>query len=130
MRYTLHEANGLTAVLRVALQRSHGRWTRRPDFYGRTTCNTVRSYKLLRPVFGGSNQRKLGISVLLTRAAQRDGDGQARGEGGQALRGQERGREQDLPAHVQGQARGDYKVTIDVRRTGEHVTQTLTSRRL
>ena len=130
VRYTLHEANGLSAVLRVVLERSHGRWTRRPDFYGRTTCNTVRSYKLLRPVFGGSNVRKLGISVLLTRAASvavtvRRGSKVVKRYAAKNVAASKTYR-----LTFTAKPRGDYKVTIDVRRTGEHVTQSLTSRRL
>ena len=132
VRYTLKEASGLTSVRRVVLQRSGGRFTHRPDFYGRTTCNTVRSYKLLRPVFGGSSGRALGISVLLTRPAtvavtvKRGAKTVKR----YAAKSITPGKTYRLSLSAKKLARGDYKVTIDVRRTNEHVTQTLTSRLL
>jgi hypothetical protein len=132
VRYTLHEASGLTDIRRLVLARKHGRWTRRPDFYGRTTCNTVRSYKLLRPVFGGSNKRKLGISVLLTRAAN---VGVTVKRGKQVIKRYKAkavapGKNYRRSLSPKKRKRGDYRVTIDVRRRGEHITKTLTSRLL
>ena len=39
---------------RFALRRSNGRFTKVGDFYRRATCDLVPSYKLIRPVFGGT----------------------------------------------------------------------------
>ena len=93
----------------------------------------MRSFKLLRPVFGGSGRRALGISVLLTRPATvavtvRRG---ARVVKRYAAKPVAAGN--DLPAVARRRkrlARGDYKVSIEVRRSGERIVNTLTSRRL
>ena len=83
-----------------------------------TGCATVRSFKLLRPVFGGSAQRALGISVLLTRPARvtvtvRRGTPrrQALSRGRAAPRAGPTG----CRCRRAGCARGDYRVTIEVR---------------
>ena len=54
----------------VTLRRSGGRYTRVGDFYRRASCDLVPSYKLSRPVFGGTVDRNLGISYRTARAAQ------------------------------------------------------------
>jgi hypothetical protein len=53
---------------RVVLVRSAGRFRVRPDFYRRTSCATLTSFKLERPVFGGVSGRALGIAFRLARA--------------------------------------------------------------
>ena len=55
---------------RVTLRRSGGRFTRVGDFYRRATCDLVPSFKLSRPVFGGTVERSLGISYRTAKAAQ------------------------------------------------------------
>jgi hypothetical protein len=132
VRFTLREASGVADVRRLVLQRSHGRWAARPAYYGRTGCSTVRSFKLLRPVFGGSGQRALGISVLLTVPArvmvtvQRGSRVVKR----YAAVQQPAGRTLRYSLASRGLAAGDYRVTIEVRRGSERIVNTLTSRRL
>jgi hypothetical protein len=55
---------------RLVAQRSGGRWTRRPDYYGRPICGLVTSYKLERPVFGGANRRPESVTFRLARPAK------------------------------------------------------------
>jgi hypothetical protein len=43
-------------IARVVLQRSHGRWSVRPDFYLRGTCGVLTFAKFERPVFGGARK--------------------------------------------------------------------------
>ena len=132
VRYTLREASGLADVRRLVLRRSNGRWTRRPAYYGREGCSTVRSFKLERPVFGGPGRRALGISVRLTQPARvavtvrRGSRVVKRFPAAQRIANQTH--RFSLPAR--GLARGDYRVTIEVRRGSERIVTTLTSRRL
>jgi hypothetical protein len=132
VRFKLREASGLTDVRRLVLQRSHGRWHARPAYYGRLGCATVRSFKLLRPVFGGSGRRALGISVVLTRPASvavtvRRGRRVVKRYSRRSVAANRTYR-QSLAS--KGLARGDYRVTIEVRQGSERVVNTLTSRRL
>ena len=55
---------------RIALRRSNGRFTKVGDFYRRATCDLVPSYKLIRPVFGGTRTRALGISYVVAKRAR------------------------------------------------------------
>ena len=55
---------------RVTLVRRRGRFSVRPDFYRVDRCDVLRSFKLTRPVFGGSNRKPLGISYRLNRAGR------------------------------------------------------------
>ena len=55
---------------RFALRRSNGRFTKVADFYRRATCDLVPSYKLIRPVFGGTRTRALGISYVVAKGAR------------------------------------------------------------
>ena len=55
-------AGGGTDVRRTVLHRRGGRFKRRPAFYRRASCATLKQFKLERPVFGGSRNRALGIA--------------------------------------------------------------------
>jgi hypothetical protein len=117
---------------RIVLRRSHGRWARRPDFYGRLGCSTLRSFKLLRPVFGGTTHRALGISVQLNAPARVQVTVK---RGSRVVKRypavqQPAGRTLRRTLSSRGLAVGDYRVTIDVRRGRERIVETLTSRRL
>ena len=132
VRFTLREASGLTDKRRLVLQRSHGRWHLRPAYYGRLGCATVRSFKLLRPVFGGPGRRALGISVVLTRPASvavtvRHGKRVVKRF---AARFVAANRTYRVSLPSKRLARGDYRVSIEVRQGSERVVNTLTSRRL
>jgi hypothetical protein len=132
VRYTLREASGVADVRRIALRRAHGRWSRRPDFYGRAACATVRSFRLLRPVFGGSTRRALKIAVTLGRPAKvtltvRRGKHVVKRYAAGQLAAGKTYRQSLAPKKL---ARSDYRVTLDARRRGEHVVRILTSRRI
>ena len=49
-------------VSRLVLQRSHGRFSERPDFYLRGTCGVLTFAKFERPVFGGTRRFPLRFS--------------------------------------------------------------------
>jgi hypothetical protein len=69
-RFRIRDERGRVDERRIALVRTRGRFRLRPDFYRRTSCATLTSYKLERPVFGGRRSRALGISFRLARAGQ------------------------------------------------------------
>ena len=52
---------------RITLRREGGRWSKRPQFYKAASCGLLSSYKLTRPVFGGTGRRSLGIAYRLSR---------------------------------------------------------------
>jgi hypothetical protein len=70
VRYTVRLGGGRIDVRRVALQRAHGRFHVRPEYYRRAGCGEVVSYKLTRPVFGGTTGRGLGIAFRLLHRAR------------------------------------------------------------
>jgi hypothetical protein len=117
---------------RVTLRRSGGRYTRAGDFYRRASCDLVPSYKLSRPVFGGTVDRNLGVSYRTARAAQVTVT---------VLRGSKvvkrfparkaaANRTVRLSLPAKGLPRGDYTVRLVARAGSEVVTSKLVSRRL
>lgn len=68
VRFRIRDERGRLDARRVALVRSGGRFRLRPDFYRRTSCATLTSFKLARPAFGGRSDRALAIAFRLRRA--------------------------------------------------------------
>ena len=67
-RYQMRFAtNRLRDFRRITLAREGGRWSKRPQFYKAASCGLLSSYKLTRPVFGGTGRRPLGIAYRLSR---------------------------------------------------------------
>jgi hypothetical protein len=116
---------------RIALRRTGGRFSRRPSFQRRDTCDLLASYKFERPAFGGSTGRPLGISFRMSRA------GTARirvTQGAHTVKTYARrvkaGRTQRLRLSARGLRTGDYRARLVVR-SGVSVTRsTLLARRL
>jgi Bacterial pre-peptidase C-terminal domain len=117
---------------RTTLARSGGRWTKRPQFYKAASCGLLRSYKLTRPVFGGTGRRSLGIAYRLARRGRVTVD---------VLRGSRRvlrfaarsrraNRTYRVTLKATGRPRGDYRVRIAVRSGRATVRSVLVSRRL
>jgi hypothetical protein len=117
---------------RIALRRSNGRFTKVADFYRRATCDLVPSYKLIRPVFGGTRTRALGISYVVAKRARVTVT---------VLRGSRvvkrfatptvaANRTHRLSLPARRLARGNYRVRLVARAGAETVTSTLVSRRL
>ena len=69
VRYRMKLSGGKTDDRRFALRRSKGKLAKRPDYYGKATCNVLRAYKLERPAFGGRTNRRLNIAFRLRRSA-------------------------------------------------------------
>ena len=70
VRFRIRDERGRLDERRVALVRRGGRFRLRRDFYRRTSCATLTSYKLERPVFGGPRNRALGIAFRVARAGR------------------------------------------------------------
>jgi choice-of-anchor B domain-containing protein len=131
VRYRVATPRG-TDVRRIALRRVGGKWSRRPEFYRRASCDLLRSFKLERPVFGGRTNRALNVSYQASSAARAEVT---------VLRGAKvvrRFAARDVRARRTMRARldasklrrGTYTVRIVLRRGGETVTSTLSARRL
>lgn len=58
------------AIRETAVRRSRGRWRALRPFHRPASCSTLRSFKLGRPVFGGSRSRPLKIDFRLARKAR------------------------------------------------------------
>ena len=70
VRMSVKGPNGIYEGRRIALVRKGGRWHAQRSFYRRETCTRLRSFKLIRPVFGGSKRAGLGISFRLASSEQ------------------------------------------------------------
>ena len=116
---------------RVVLRRRNGKWTRRPAFHRPRSCRVLRLFKLGRPAFGGTTDRKLGIAYRLTEPGT---------VSVAVLRGKrvvKRFRARQVPAgqlvrlrlSPKGLRRGDHRVRLRVR-GGPRLTASLTARRL
>ena len=64
VRFRSRSAGGELDARRVTLRRANGRFSVRPAFYRRATCDLVRSFKLQRPVFGGSGRARRSRSPI------------------------------------------------------------------
>ena len=54
VRFRLKVSNGLIDNRRIDQVRRKGRFSKRPPHYGREGCTLINSFKLERPVFGGT----------------------------------------------------------------------------
>ena len=68
VRFVIADIRGRRDEQRVALVRRGGRFAPAPAFYRRTSCATLTSYRLTRPVFGGSQRRTLEVAFRLARS--------------------------------------------------------------
>ncbi len=132
VRYRMATPQG-TDTRRVVLRRTKGRFTGVPAFYRRATCDLLPSFKLTRPVFGGSNRpAALGISFRVSEQAKVTVV---------VLRGStvvqrfaERtvlpNRTTRLRVSAKALRRGDYTVRITVAGAKDRLTTALVARRL
>jgi len=132
-RYRMKTRNGKgNETRRITLLRRNGRFTRRPDFYRRATCDLLPSYKLERAAFGGTSRTPLRIAYRVATTARVQVT---------VLRGKKAvkrfkartaapKRTHRLRLASGKLARGDHKVRITVGRGAGRVVSTLVSRRL
>jgi hypothetical protein len=133
VRFTKRLAGGRVDVRRMVLERRRGRWHRLPDYYRRVSCGRLSSFKLTRPVFGGTTRRPLGIAFRVS-SPSRVSVSVLRGRRVvKRFRTRTRAarRTHRLRLTPRGLRRGPYRVVLRVRpRGGTPLTATLTSRRL
>jgi len=119
-------------VRRVTLRRVRGRFTRRPDFFRRSICGPLTTFKLTRPVFGGQGNRAVAASYRLavpgrvTLEVLRGGRVVRR----YPARSERAGRTIRRRFDAEGRGRGDHRFRLRVQTAAGTVTATLTSRRL
>ncbi len=131
-RYRIAYGSRLRDFRRITLQRSHGRFSTRPSFYRAESCGLLSSYKLGRPVFGGSGRRTLGIAYRLSVPARVKleifrGSKRIRSDLTRSRLPRRTYRSSLLPGKLR---KGDYRVRLTVRAGATTVTSTLVSRRL
>ena len=80
VRFAVRAPNGRTDFRRVALRRRDGRFRSLPAFFRGKQCTLVQTFKLARPVFGGTKRRALGIAFRLGPRRARDRHRDARGK--------------------------------------------------
>ncbi|MEO8687558.1 MAG: PPC domain-containing protein [Solirubrobacteraceae bacterium] len=133
VRYQMRFASKrLRDFRRITLQRKGGRWTTRQQFYKAASCGLLSSYKLTRPVFGGTGRRPLGIAYRLSRPGKVTvevfkGTKRVRRF---ATRSRRASRTYRNTIRSRGRARGDYRVRVTVRSGTARLTSILVSRRL
>jgi len=132
-RFRMTNSAGQRDVRRVTtLRRRNGRFARRPDFYRRTDCDLLPSYKLSSSAFGGTGGRSLGIAFRVAKAAQVEvtvlkGSRVVR-RFAAATRAPNRTHRLRLASR--GLGRGDYRVRLTARSGTRRVTSELVARRL
>ena len=132
-RFRIKAPSGRTDTVRVTLGRSKGRFGPRRSFYRRDSCATLGKFKLSRPVFGGREDRALGIAYRLNapgRVQVTVTNRRERTVKRFAAEDVPAGRTQRLSLPVRGLARGDYRVKLTLTAGGRTSTATLTANRL
>ena len=132
VRFRLRESNGQIDARRLDRQRTGASWSNRPAHYGREGCTLLRSYKLERPVFGGTGRKSLGIAYRLLDTARVSVTVKRGKRVVKRYRTATKaaGRTHRVRFSQKNRPRGDYKVTVRAARGGRTVQRTLTSRKL
>jgi hypothetical protein len=132
VRYTMRRGGKRFDVRRLVLRRSGGRFSRRPDYYRRATCDLLNKFKLERPVFGGPRQVTLKAAYRLATAARVTVTITKGSKVVKRYKAVNRAAKKTyritLPA--KRRARGDYKIRLQATSAGQRVNSVLTSRRL
>ena len=132
-RFRVRAPNGQADTVRVTLGKSKGRFGPRRAFFARESCGTLKTFKLSRPVFGGTRSNKLGIAYRLNQAARVQVTVTNRRERTIrrfAAKQVAANKTQRLTLSPKGLARGDYRVKLSVTQGGRTTTSTLTANRL
>ena len=132
VRFRSEHADGRVDVRRLALLRRGGRWSKRPGFDHRSSCDLVGLFKLGGPAFGGRANRTLSVAYRLKRDATvtieiRRGRRVLQRFGPTARRA---GATHRLRLGARGRARGDYRIRLTARAGATSATRVLVSRRL
>ena len=133
VRFTKRLAGGRVDVRRMVLERRRGKWRRLPDYYRRVSCGRLSSFKLTRPVFGGTTRRPLGIAFRLSTPSRVSIRVLRKGKVVKRFRTSTRAarRTHRLRLPERGLRRGAYRVVLRAKpRGGAAVRAVLTSRKL
>ena len=131
-RFSIPGERGRFDRRRVALVRRGGRFSLRPEFYRRTSCATLTSFKLARPAFGGRSNRALAIAFRL---ARRGSVGVEVRRGGRVVRRFRTAQRRQRITHrlrlsARGLRRGTYEIRLVYRNGQSTLTASLYSQRL
>ena len=132
VRYRMKVGAG-TDTRRHVLQRRKGRWSKRPNFYGKASCGIFRSLKLRSAAIGGTTNVPLRIAYRMAQASRvtvtvQRGKRVVRRYKARSVKP---GRTVRLQVPTRATARrGDYRVRVVAERSGRTVRATLTTRRL
>ncbi len=130
-RYRIETPSGQD-TRRITLRRAKGRFSVRPAFHRRASCGVLRSFKLGRPVFGGTTRARLKLAATVSRTAKVRFD-VLRGKRvikRYATRTVRAGKTLRRSLAATGLRRGDVRVRVTVTAGDRVVRSTLTSRRL
>jgi hypothetical protein len=131
VRFATRAANGKTDFRRVALRRVKGRFRSLPPFFRGRQCTLVQTFKLERPVFGGTKRRALRIAFRLNRLARVRVTVSRKGKVVKRFnRRVNAARTYRLRMSAKGRRRGTYRVTLRAQRPRTTSTSTLFSRKL
>jgi hypothetical protein len=132
VRFAVRAPNGATDFRRVAFRRKGGRFRKLPAYFRGKQCSLVETFKLKRPVFGGTTRRKLGIAFRLGRAARVRITVTRKGKVVKRFRQRTYNarRTYRLRLGAKGRKRGLYRVTLRAQRPGATATTRLSSRKL
>ena len=127
-------SDGRLDVRRVALQGVNGRFRTAPAFARSDSCGLIRTFKLERPVFGGTSNRALNVAIRFgdeTRATVTVSDARGRVVKRFPARSYRGGQVHRLRVSVTRRfARGTYRVRLGAQAPGRQATAVLRARRL
>jgi hypothetical protein len=132
VRLAVPTSGGRAERRRVTFERRGARFRKRPAFALRERCGTLQAFKLVRPVFGGTNRKRLSASYRLSHRARvrvRITHGKRTVRRFKArVRRAHRTYRIALPAKAV--PRGAYKVRITVTRGRERIRGKVTGRKI
>jgi len=132
VRLRIRTPGGRLSERRVVVQRRGGRFRGRPAYDRAPACTLIQTFKLERPVFGGRQNRALGVSFRLRQEARVTVEVL---RGGRVVRRlvsgtRQGGLTQRLRLPSERLRRGDYQVRLRATAGGRTETARLTARRL
>ena len=132
VRYVMRQGDHKIDARRLVLRRSHGKFSRRPDFFRRDRCDLLRRFKLERPVFGGPKKVTLKGAFVLSAPARVT---VTISKGSKVVRryapaSRAAGKTYRFTLPAKKRAKGDYRIRVKATNPSNTVAATLTSRRL
>lgn len=126
-------AGRMVDTRRMTVELSRGRFEVQPALYRLESCETLQTFSLARPVFGGTSRRPLAIAYRLNQPG-RVGVTVLRGKRKvvrrYAVRTVPAGRTVQLKLSANGLRKGEYRVQLTVKRGRHTVTSVLAADRL